>query len=35
MRNVMFFDVIIALIGFVDTVLIAIRYKKLFGKLGK
>lgn len=35
MRNVMLFDVIIALIGFVDTALIAIRYKKLFGKLGK
>ena len=35
MRNVMFFDVIIALIGFIDTALIAIRYKKLFGKLGK
>lgn len=35
MHNVMFFDVIVALIGFVDTVLIAIRYKKLFGKLGK
>ncbi len=35
MRNVMFFDVIVALIGFIDTVLIAIRYKKLFGKLGK
>ena len=35
MRNVMFFDVVIALIGFIDTALIAIRYKKLFGKLGK
>lgn len=35
MRNVMLFDVIIALIGFVDTALIAIRYKKLFGKLSK
>lgn len=35
MRSVMLFDVIIALIGFVDTVLIAIRYKRLFGKLGK
>ena len=35
MRNVMFLDVIIALIGFIDTVLIAIRYKKLFGKLSK
>lgn len=35
MKNVMFFDVIIALIGFIDTALIAMRYKKLFGKLGK
>ena len=35
MRNVIFLDVIIALIGFIDTVIIAIRYKKLFGKLGK
>lgn len=35
MRNVMLFDVFIALIGFVDTVLIAIRYKKLFGSLAK
>lgn len=35
MKNVMFLDVIIALIGFIDTLLIAIRYKKLFGKLSK
>ena len=35
MRGVMFFDVIVALIGFIDTSLIAIRYKHLFGKLGK
>ncbi|MCF1783787.1 MFS transporter [Lactobacillus mulieris] len=35
MRNVMLFDVIIALIGFIDTSLIAIRYQKMFGKLGK
>lgn len=35
MRNVMLFDVIIALIGFIDTSLIAMRYKKMFGKLGK
>lgn len=35
MKNVMFFDVIIALIGFIDTALIAMRYKRLFGKLGK
>ena len=35
MRGVMFFDVIVALIGFIDTSLIAIRYKYLFGKLGK
>ncbi len=35
MRNVMFFDVIIALIGFIDTALIAMRYKRIFGKLGK
>lgn len=35
MRSVMLFDVVIALIGFIDTALIAIRYKKLFGKLGK
>lgn len=35
MKNVMLLDVIIALIGFIDTLLIAIRYKKLFGKLEK
>ena len=35
MKNVMFLDVIIALLGFIDTLLIAIRYKKLFGKLSK
>ena len=35
MRNVMLFDVIIALIGFIDTSMIAMRYKKMFGKLGK
>lgn len=35
MRNVIFLDVIIALLGFIDTIIIAIRYKKLFGKLGK
>lgn len=35
MKSVIFLDVIIALIGFIDTLLIAIRYKKLFGKLSK
>lgn len=35
MRSVMFFDVIVALLGFLDTSLIAIRYKKLFGSLSK
>lgn len=35
MKNIMFLDVVIAFIGFIDTFLIAIRYKKLFGKLGK
>lgn len=35
MRSVMLFDVIIALIGFIDTSMIAMRYKKMFGKLGK
>lgn len=31
MRNVMLLDVFIALIGFIDTVLIVIRYQKIFG----
>ncbi|MDD6407114.1 MAG: MFS transporter [Lactobacillus equicursoris] len=35
MREVMFFDVIVALLGFIDTSLIAIRYKHLFGSLKK
>ena len=34
-KNVIFLDVIAALIGFIDTLLIAIRYKKLFDKLSK
>lgn len=35
MKNVMFLDVIISFIGFIVTAIIAMRYKKLFGKLGK
>lgn len=35
MKEVMFFDVIVALLGFVDTTIITIRYKKLFGSLKK
>lgn len=35
MREVMFFDVIVSLLGFVDTTIIAIRYKHLFGTLKK
>ena len=31
----MFFDVIVSLLGFVDTTIIAIRYKHLFGTLKK
>lgn len=35
MREVMFFDVIVALLGFIDTSIIAVRYKHLFGSLKK